>query len=318
MDRFAKLLSSIDRNCLPGLEIGPLHRPTLKKSDANVFYADFASRDFLVEKYNDDPHVDVLQIVNVDFILDESGLELATGGGFGYVIASHVAEHVPNLVGWLEDVANCLVDGGVLSLALPDKRFTFDHLRNSTTIQSLLACEIEDLKRPNSFQILDFVINFSEVSPEVAWKNFRSGLVLPSNAKNTMLGALSMANRAFSDEIYEDVHCSVFTSYEFIELMFQLAKLEKLNFLPHMFIDTSENDFEFFISMKKSNNKQKIKSEWNYLLESQRNITDIKVSEYIDSRVMNLEDSLNNLLNSKSWKLTSPIRKARRWLTRVE
>ena len=308
MDRFEKLLFSIDEKHLVGLEIGPLHRPTLRKSEGKIFYADFASSDYLKNKYKEDPHVDVLEIVDVDFVVSEQGLRHATGGGFDFVIASHVAEHVPNLVGWLQDVASCLTEDGVLSLALPDKRFTFDHLRSSTSIQSLLAFEVEDLKRPNSLQIIDFIVNFSEISAEEAWKAYLSGLALPSNVKNKYEDGISMALDALSNKIYHDVHCTVFSSNEFIALMSQLAKMEKLNFYPVSFFDTTENNFEFFVSMKKSLNMSFIESEWESLMQLTDNSNKIVDLKELQSRLNHLDETLDNLLNSKSWQLTKPLR----------
>jgi SAM-dependent methyltransferase len=312
MDRFAKLLSSIDEQYMVGLEIGPLHRPTLKKSQGKIFYADFASTEYLKNKYKEDPHVDILEIVDVDFVVREQGLRDACGGGFDFVIASHVAEHVPNLVGWLQEVEHCLLDDGVLSLALPDKRFTFDHLRSSTSIQSLLAFEVEDLKRPNALQIIDFIVNFSDVSAEEAWKGFLSGLVLPSNAKNTFENALTMAKDAFFNEVYHDVHCTVFSSYEFVGLMHQLAEMEKLSFYPVSFFDTAENDFEFFISMKKSMDKNYVKLEWESLRQRMVHSKKIMDPRELQTRLSYLEETLNNLLISKSWKITEPLRRIRK------
>lgn len=58
---------------------------------------------------------------------------------FDYAVASHVFEHLPNPVGWLRDVAALLVPRGVIALAVPDRRFTFDFFRRETTAARILG-----------------------------------------------------------------------------------------------------------------------------------------------------------------------------------
>ena len=78
----------------------------------------------------------------VDFIWDDGKpLREAIPANlvFDYVIASHVIEHAPDMIGWLRQVAGVLRTGGILSLAVPDKRFTFDEGRELTTLDQLLT-----------------------------------------------------------------------------------------------------------------------------------------------------------------------------------
>ena len=50
-----------------------------------------------LEKYADDPSVDVERIVPVDFVCRDGNIVEATlGNTFDYVVASHVIEHTPN------------------------------------------------------------------------------------------------------------------------------------------------------------------------------------------------------------------------------
>jgi len=86
------------------------------------------STEALREKYQHDPAVDIAQIVEVDFDLAQITFRdaLARIAPLDFVVASHVIEHVPDLVGWLSDIHAALRVGGVLALVIPDKRFTFD------------------------------------------------------------------------------------------------------------------------------------------------------------------------------------------------
>src|SRR5690606_33473322 len=126
-DRRAILLSMLDRDGR-GLEIGPSHNPVAPKREGfRVEVVDHADRATLVGKYRGHG-VDVDLIEDVDFVWSGESYAELTGKSshYDWIIASHVIEHVPDLVGFVKACAEVLHDGGVLALAVPDKRFCFD------------------------------------------------------------------------------------------------------------------------------------------------------------------------------------------------
>ena len=132
------LLKTVNVAELKGLEIGPLNEPLVTKDDmqsvGEIFYLDHLPTDELQAKYEDDVSVDVNKIVPVDFVCRDGDLVKATAGNkFDYVIASHVIEHAPNLLQFLQDIEKIIKPGGRLILIIPDKRFTFDLNRPITT-----------------------------------------------------------------------------------------------------------------------------------------------------------------------------------------
>jgi hypothetical protein len=135
--RRAHILGDTDLGTGRFLEIGPLAAPNVTPEMADVRYADVVDREGLVAHYGGDPSVDVDLIPEIDFWLtrDDGTVgtlaeAVATAAPFHHVVACHVIEHVPDLVGWLRDVADVLVDGGHLLLAVPDLRFSY---RRTTT-----------------------------------------------------------------------------------------------------------------------------------------------------------------------------------------
>ena len=119
-----------------GLEIGALTTPLLTPALGPVEYADHLSTAGLREKYRDDPNVDIGGIVEVTYVLGDRRMPAVTGTDrFHHVAASHVIEHAPNLIGWLEDIRSVLRPGGVLALVVPDKRYTFDVTRRVSTVE---------------------------------------------------------------------------------------------------------------------------------------------------------------------------------------
>ena len=101
--RRERLLAGLDLSCGRGVEFGPLASPLVQKAEGDVLYVDHVDREALIAKYADDPAVDADGIVEVDVLWDERPLQdcLPDGNGYAYAVASHVIEHVPDLVGWV-------------------------------------------------------------------------------------------------------------------------------------------------------------------------------------------------------------------------
>src|SRR5262249_41904211 len=141
------------------------------------------SREGLIKKYKDDP-IDPNDIVDIDFILKNKSLaETVKGKKFNYVIASHVIEHVPNMAQWLGEVSEILKPGGVLSLVVPDKRYTFDIARRETLPGDVLAAYADKLKKPSSAMAYDFFSNYIDgVDTARAWEDpefYKSSKIKP-------------------------------------------------------------------------------------------------------------------------------------------
>ncbi len=86
---------------MTGLEIGPLTSPVVTKDQGEIYYLDHLSTDDLRKKYVDDPSIDKSRIVDVSFVAPDGDLSTACAGKqFDYVVASHVIEHIPNMIGW--------------------------------------------------------------------------------------------------------------------------------------------------------------------------------------------------------------------------
>ena len=61
------------------------------------------------------------------------------------MVASHVAKHVPDMIGWFGEIPAVLKAGDVLSLVVPDKRFTFDCQRDVSGASEFIDFELVHL-----------------------------------------------------------------------------------------------------------------------------------------------------------------------------
>jgi len=117
-----------------GIEVGALHNPLPVPRRAAVAYVDRMSKPDLLRHY---PDLDAARLVNVDIIDDGEILGTMPEGSQDFVIANHFLEHAQDPIGTLGQFFRVLRAGGVLYLALPDKRFTFDAPRAVTPLAHL-------------------------------------------------------------------------------------------------------------------------------------------------------------------------------------
>ena len=166
------ILSKVKPDLQEGLEIGPLSAPIVTKSESNghVWYVDHASAEELKEIYRNIPHVIPENIVAVDFIWGKHSLsELTKGSLYDYVIASHVIEHVPDMLGWVIEIGEVLKDNGILSLVIPDKRYTFDYLRELSTPGMIIEAYLRHQRRPGPWEIFDYLASARTIDVISAW-----------------------------------------------------------------------------------------------------------------------------------------------------
>jgi SAM-dependent methyltransferase len=253
-------LACIDVSTMRGLEIGPLAAPRVRKDQGDVFYVDHTDTEGLRRKYADNSvlkeYLD--QIVDIDCVVrDGLGIHeaLADQAPFDYVIASHLIEHIPDPVTWLSDIASVLRPSGILSLVIPDKRFTFDINRRTTEIGELVDAHLRRLHRPSLRQAYDFISKeiTEMVDPSAVWAGTADFAgVVRSDVPDPDVAALQLCRTIESSDQYVDVHCSVFTPESFLGLYEKLARLGLIEFEVAHFVPTEFNQLEFHISLRRS------------------------------------------------------------------
>jgi SAM-dependent methyltransferase len=248
VDRVAKLLECIDVSTERGLEIGPLHHPILSKDTASVSYVDHAETQALVEKYAG--HDDVTDVVEVDFVWGDGSLIDVVGptAPYDFVLASHVIEHVPNLIGWLHAVASVLRPGGILSLAIPDKRYCFDARRGLTDIADIIDAHLTSRRRAAPGAVFDFYSRIVEANASSIWSDVQS---FTDPTADEIRRGWEWAQRAARGDEYLDVHCSTFTPESFVEVLRILMLLDLVDFEVARFHTTEVNELEFHVALRK-------------------------------------------------------------------
>ena len=260
-DRVSRLLDGLDLASGLGLEIGALATPILRRPQHRVLYLDHVPIEQLRAKYASDPSVSADGIVPVDVVWAGSSLRAAVGPDvwFDHVVASHVVEHVPDLVTWLAEIATVLGPDGALRLIVPDRRFTMDIARRETVLADVLAAHLEKRTRPTPRDVLDFYGNYRIVDRDAAW----NGMEPPGDgAAISDIGTAMTHARSALAGTYCDSHCWVFTPNSFVHLMANLAAIGECGFLCARIIDTVPGEIDFFVHLRRSTDIERVRESW--------------------------------------------------------
>lgn len=310
MDRKLKALKKIDVKKGKGLELGPLYSPVLLKSEAKVYYVDHMSTPGLRKKYSGHPF-SLDGIVDVDYVVGKLSLtEAVASKKFDYVIASHVIEHIPDVVGWFKEVASVLKSGGILSLVIPDKRYSFDVSRDVSRPSAVIGAYLDGLKKASSEMVYDSAVEYREVTTaEAGWSDIPWSYKIPS--KWNVSEAYRRALLNLDPNEYVDCHCYVFTPESFFTILRSLVTHELFDYEVVYYSETARNDLEFYVSLRKVKKRDSKKQ-----LASIPKIKRPLRIEELERKVELLNHEIISMKNSKSWRVTKPIRIANSLLKR--
>lgn len=206
-----------------GLEIGPSYNPLLRKKDGyRVETLDYADQGALLAKYAHTPHVDLSNIEPVDHVSDGRSMVDVIGktGCYDFIIASHVIEHTPDLIGFLQDCDKLLKPAGTLLLAVPDKRCCFDVFHSLTSTGDTLEAYHKGRTHPGYGAIFDAVAYGATRNGDIGWpKEARDNRQL----FQTLEDAYRIARASRDSGIYTDIHVWRFVPASFELILHDLA-----------------------------------------------------------------------------------------------
>jgi SAM-dependent methyltransferase len=277
LDKLQQILGGLDLTREAGLEFGPLSRPIVQRPGSRVLYVDHLDTASLRQKYANDRALNVADFVPVDIVWADGALRHAVQAAFpgpdrwfGYIVASHVIEHIPDLIWWLSELRSVLSSGGTLRLVIPDRRFTMDFARRETSIADVLAAYLQGARKPGLREILDFYMRYQRVDIAAAWHGTQAMRTMYPLEQATI--AIQKAQSAETGA-YHDVHCTVYTPRSFLTLMVDLARLGMIWFAFERIYPTIENRLDFVVHMAAADDRDRIEESWRAAL------TDLQAAE---------------------------------------
>jgi SAM-dependent methyltransferase len=249
MDRDNFLRSLINVNGY-GLEIGPSFGPLVRKSSgAKVEVVDYADANTLRDHYKGSKNVNIANIEEVDYVVQRGSILEAIGKQkyYDYIVASHVIEHTPDLLGFLKDCERLLKDDGILLLAVPDKRHCFDVFQPLTSTGSILQAHIDGRTRPTPGAIFDDRAYNALRNGEIGW---------PIGATGELRFYLSLSDAQSSfvearrTTVYTDVHSWRFVPSSFRLIINDLHEIGEISLREDRFFDSVGNEFYATLSSR--------------------------------------------------------------------
>lgn len=269
MNRSKIILSHLKKEGI-GLEIGPCHSPIAPKSEGfDVEILDYTDEVTLRGKYTDlecesvnkkatqgfistisksGVKFDVDAIEKVDYIWKGEGFSEITGkeNYYDWVIASHVIEHTPDLITFLNSIEDILKSNGVLSLAIPDKRFCFDYFRPLTGLGQVVDSHFEEKDIHSPGQVAEHYMYACNKGGRTGWNHLHQG---EFKLQHSFSVAKKLMDHVRSSTEYHDIHSWCFTPASFRLMVHDLNQLGMTRLKEVGF--ESGMGHEFYISLSK-------------------------------------------------------------------
>lgn len=195
------------------LEFGPRDRPSFVGSDGYVRYLDWFSKSELMQMHPELAQKDPSAFGSPDYVVKSSCFSNSVNETFDLLVANHVLEHVPDMIGWLSEAAAISSQRCELFLSLPDRRFTFDYFRRCSDLVDVYRCHMERLEKPDFYQVLRNLYYHQKVDAGLIWQG-----EAPSPTRRFSF-KLAVALAQEYSQTYSDTHCHVFTYQSFCTLM---------------------------------------------------------------------------------------------------
>ncbi|MCQ0969097.1 hypothetical protein MLD63_01440 (plasmid) [Paracoccus sp. TK19116] len=228
----------------PILEIGPFDRPMVQ--GPHVAYFDVLDQAGLREKAAENPRR-TGTVPHIDFVSPTGDLSVVEGR-FAAACSAHCIEHQPDLIAHLTDLGRLLHDGGLYVLAVPDKRYCFDHFIPQSSVADAIAA------RGNRLHTLSSVLNHKALATHNEVKRHWAGDHENPGYRAGMTRRIAAAIDYFDNHQgeYIDAHAWRFTPQSFAEILSTLHETGYSPFAVERVHETPEGRVEFVAILRKA------------------------------------------------------------------
>ena len=290
-----------------GIEIGALHLPMPMPAGVSVRYVDRMSVAELREHY---PELDGQDVADVDVVDDGETLSTIEPQSVDFIVANHFLEHCEDPIRTLTTHLGKLRPGGVLFYAVPDKRYTFDFRRPRTPLSHLIADHEDGGKRSRSEHYLEWI---RLVHPEGN----------PPDHETAYQLAADLEARDYS------IHFHVWTQADLLELLlycderlgsFEIEAVRRVG-MENIVVLRKHGEPAAHSPAGKttpSDPQARIEELERELADAQSDARRARQeAQVLDQRAEMGDQVLADVFDSVSWRLTQPLRTAKRYVARL-
>jgi SAM-dependent methyltransferase len=208
-----------------GIEIGALHLPLDVPRRAKVRYVDRMPADQLRHQY---PELKEYSLVDVDIIDDGEHLPSLPAESQDFIVANHMIEHCQNPIASIESWLRVLKSDGILYMAVPDKRYTFDTERDITSLEHLMRDYTEGPQWSRAMHFKEAAADKNKTPQEVEAR------------------AAELQQQDYS------IHFHVWTQTEFLEMLLHCREALSFPFDIELF---QKNGIEYIVVLRKNTSR---------------------------------------------------------------
>jgi SAM-dependent methyltransferase len=233
---------SLISQSMKALEIGPFNNPSMRGTQ--VKYFDTLSTDDL-KKRAVDIGIDHSTIPEIHWV-DPDGDLSVVDELFDCCVSSHAIEHQPDLVRHLVNISNLLSPGGRYFLAVPDRRYTFDHYLKDTNIAEVIEAHKQSREQHTLRSVIEHRAMTTHNDPVTHWSGAHGEEGINSTRVQSAITEFEKADG------YIDVHAWIFTPSSFHLIISTLFSLGLIQLSIERLYPTLLNSNEFYVILKKS------------------------------------------------------------------
>ena len=236
------------------LELGPSFNPLAPKTIfPGTEIVDHLPTEELIEKYKEHG-VDTSKIEHVDYVYRGGSLYTLINkeSYYDFILSSHVIEHTTNFIEHLQDCAKLLKkNGGVLRMAVPDKRGMFDLLREKTSLQGVINryydTNFTTVHSPGA--VVDYHMKVCNLDDRIAWSREESTDAISDRLKFLGQKATRAQLQATLRRTFSDVHEWVFSPISFKLLCNDLKELGFIDLGVSKLVESPHYAHEFYVEL---------------------------------------------------------------------
>ncbi len=232
------------------LEIGPFYCPLIEKdSGYDIKFFDVLNIEELYARAIE-WGMSTEKIPSVIDYISPTGDLTIVNEKFDYIISSHNIEHHPDLINHLNIVENLLVDGGKFIVIIPDKRFTYDHFFNASSIAEIIDAHINKAVKHSLANIINHKLLHTH---NKLVRHFSGTHGIQPNLADLKDELNNVIDEYLNSEKYIDVHAWIFTPRSFKDNIDTLKKLGYINLeLKEVTMPIYKKTFDFCAMLEKS------------------------------------------------------------------